>query len=101
MKLDEKFVVEGLELIAHSAPKEPGFEGYEALKYKTPSGSEFVIAKDVMSCQICKYGAFFPGFVNFGTIERAVDYLRQHTSDAVRFFDEVEKLERKRKAKLN
>ena len=95
--MSDEYQVEGLDLIKHDVPTMPGFEGCEALTFSTPSGARLTVAKDSMGVQICNDGQFFPGFVDYRTLEAAVDYLRANTEDAIAFFDNVARQERMEK----
>lgn len=93
--MNELYNIDGLEFITHHTPTIKALNGCEFLTYKTPLGSEFVIAKDGWGTQICKDGCFFPTFIDFGSINSAVDYLRQNTLEAIAFFDRIESLVKK------
>lgn len=100
--MQTNYEVDGLEFIAHDVPTDSNPPGCEALTYKAPSGTQFVIAKDFMGTQICKAGRFFPPpFTNYSSIDDAVNYLRAHTSEAIIFFDGVMKQKRLRKVQSN
>ncbi len=104
--IDKAYHVEGLELIAHSKPDSPEYKGCESLTYKTPSGSKFAIAKDDWGIQIASNGCFFPPYGtpahgSFKSLKHATDYLREHTTEAIVFFDEVVMHQKRMKSKSN
>jgi hypothetical protein len=88
-KIPENYLINGLEAVSYSKPDKRS----EAVSYKTPNGTSFVIAKDFLGIQICMRGQFWPPpFTSFPNMGIAVEYLRAATNSAIDFFDEMKSL---------
>lgn len=94
-KVPSDYLIDGLEAIHYSKPDDRS----EAVKYKTPNGTDFVIARDMMGVQICKGGVFWPPpFTSFRTMIEAIELLKINVSNAITYFDKVKiALDRRRK----
>ncbi len=87
LSIPDEYIVNGIEAVNYSKPDSKS----EAVSYITPNGAKFTIAKDFMGIQICANGRFWPPPpLSFKSMEAAVKFLKENTSSAIAFFDEVQ-----------
>ncbi len=79
----KKYQVNRLRAFGHCRPN----KHTEAVNYETPNGAKFSLAKDMMGTQFCAAGRLWPDGRSWPSMEAAVEYLKEHTLEAIGFFD--------------
>jgi len=78
-----KYIVYGLEVTNYNKPN----KDTEVVDFKTPNGVEFSLAKDIMGIQFCVEGRMWPNAKPWPSMDAAIAYIKEHTADAIAFFD--------------
>jgi hypothetical protein len=78
-----RYLVYGLEIVEYSKPD----KNSEVVVFKTPKDTRFVLAKDIMGIQFCADGRMWPDAKSWPSMEAATAYIKEHTADAIAFFD--------------
>jgi hypothetical protein len=85
-EVPQKYIVDGLEAVSYGKLN----ADTEAVNFKTPKGTEFSLARDIMGIQFCASGRLWPSMRGFASMEKAITYIKKHTAEAVAFFDSIE-----------
>ena len=83
LPVPQEYLVEGLEVAHYDYVN----KYTEAVAFKTPSGREFSLAKDMMGIQFCAAGRLWPNGKSWPSMEAAIAHLREHTDEAIAFFE--------------
>ena len=83
LPIPKEYVVDGLETLSYDKIN----KRVEAVKYKTPNGTTFTLASDVMGIQFCSKGRLWPNKRSWKSMEEGVAYLRENTAKAIAFFE--------------
>ncbi len=82
-EVPNEYLVNGLEAVGYSKLD----SNTEAVDFKTPKGTAFTLAKDMMGIQFCKNGRLWPIGQTFRTMRDAITHIKEHTDEAIAFFE--------------
>jgi len=86
-EVPEKYLVDGLEAVGYDKVGNLA----EAVDFKTPNGTKFSLARDMMGIQFCAGGRLWPGWMGFASMNEAITHIKEHTAEAIAFFDSTTK----------
>lgn len=82
----KKYLVDGIEAVGYNKLNSTT----EAVGFKTPNGTKFSLARDMMGIQFCAGGRLWPRQMGFASMNEAIMYIKEHTAEAIAFFDSTE-----------
>ncbi len=82
-EVPQEYRVKGLEATGYNKANSLA----EAVDFKTPNGSTFSLARDMMGVQFCAAGRLWPNIRGFDSMDEAIAHIKKHTDEAIAFFE--------------